>query len=385
MAKTSSNLDTPLRGQVDRLAAFEPQGMPVVSLYLNLAVDQHGREQYDAFCRKAFADQVKSFPEDSAERASLERDIERIQSYLAGEAHRSSNALAVFASAGSGEFFEAVQLDAPIEHHWLFIGAAPHIYPLVRLIDQFPRYAVVQLDTNHARILVFALGSIEKRADVTGVKTRRHSMGGWSQARYQRHTDNVHLHHVKEVVEALDRAVREDNVQHVIIAADDVVAPMFKDALPQPLADKVTAVVKFDRVAPDDEVAAATLDVLRKKDAETDGERVADVIGAWRAGGLGVAGPDATMRALQMGQVEELLIAATPEMLKPIQTLPDDARPEPVATETSAPAAADDRRLHLSDEFVTRAHQTGARVRIIEDAALLADHGGIAALLRFRI
>ena len=385
MAKTTSNLDRPLRDEVDRLAAFEPQGLPVVSLYLNLAADQHGREQYDAFCRKAFADQLKRFDEDSAERASLERDVERIQTYLASEVNRSSNALALFASAGSGEFFEAVQLDAPIEHHWLFIGAVPHIYPLVRLIDQFPRYAVVQLDTNHARILVFALGAVEKRADVTGVKTRRHSMGGWSQARYQRHIEHVHLHNIKDVVEALDRTVRADNIQHVVIAADDVTAAMFKEALPPRLAEKVTAEVKFDRVAPDDELAAATLEVLRRKDAETDAERVADVIDAWRAGGLGVAGPDATMRALQMGQVEELLITATPETLKPIQALPDDARPQPVATDTSAPAGAADRQLHLSDEFVTRAHQTGARVRIIEDAALLADHGGIAALLRFRV
>ena len=52
---------------------------------------------------------------------------------------------------------------------------------------------------------------------------------------------------------------------------------------------------------------------------------------------------------------------------------------------STAPSAAADRQLHLSDEFVTRAQQTGARVRIIEDAALLADHGGIAALLRFRL
>jgi len=39
----------------------------------------------------------------------------------------------------------------------------------------------------------------------------------------------------------------------------------------------------------------------------------------------------------------------------------------------------------LSDELVTRAQQTGARIRFIEDAALLAGIGGVGALLRFRI
>jgi peptide chain release factor subunit 1 len=144
--------------------------------------------------------------------------------------NRSANGLALFASAGAGDF-QAVQLDAPIEDHWLFIGAVPHIYPLMRLMDQYPRYAAVMLDTNHARIFAFGLGSLEKREDVKGVRTRRTSMGGWSQARYQRHVENVHLHHIKEVVDTLDRIVRADNIQHIIVVGDEVTVPLFKDAL----------------------------------------------------------------------------------------------------------------------------------------------------------
>ena len=56
------------------LAAFEPHGIPVVSLYLNLTPDQHGRDNYHIFARKAFADQLKRLDEKSAEHASLERE-----------------------------------------------------------------------------------------------------------------------------------------------------------------------------------------------------------------------------------------------------------------------------------------------------------------------
>ena len=53
---------------------------------------------------------------------------------------------------------------------------------------------------------------------------------------------------------------------------------------------------------------------------------------------------------------------------------------------TSNPAAAgDEDQLKLSDELITRAQQTAARIRFIEDASLLADVGGVGALLRFRI
>ena len=356
----------------------------MVSLYLNLAPDQRGRDNYEAFCRKAFADQLRAFKESATDHASLVRDFERITAYLSTDVQPSANGLAIFSSAGAGEYFAAVQLGAPIDDHWLFISRVPHLYPLVRLIDQYPRYASVVLDTNQARVLVFGLGTIEKREQVQGVKTRRTSMGGWSQARYQRRAENFHLHHIKEVVETLDRVVRKDNIQRIIVLGDDVVVSSLKDALPAHLAEKVVDVGRVDSHASEDDIVAETLDLLRQKDADTDREKVTELVGAWQGGGLGVVGPEATIRALQMGQVEELLIVASADALKPVQQPTGDAAAR-VSTETSAASTASDKQLQLSDDLVTRAQQTGARVRIIEDPELLREHGGVGATLRFRI
>ena len=66
--------------------------------------------------------------------------------------------------------------------------------------------------------------------------------------------------------------------------------------------------------------------------------------------------------------------------------LPEDSAPGDVQVVTSNPGGAgDEGLLKLSDELITRAQQTAARVRFIEDASLLADVGGVGALLRFRI
>jgi peptide subunit release factor 1 (eRF1) len=46
---------------------------------------------------------------------------------------------------------------------------------------------------------------------------------------------------------------------------------------------------------------------------------------------------------------------------------------------------ADDARLKVAGELVTRAEQTGASIRFVENADLLAGIGGVGALLRFRI
>ena len=383
MAKTSPALDTPLRDHLDKLAAYEPDGAPVVSLYLNLAADQHGRDNYDTFVRKAFTEHVKAFKESSAERASLERDQERIAAYLGEEVNRAANGLALFSSSGS-EFFDAIQLDAPLEAHWFFVGSVPHLYPLAKVLDQYPRYASVLLDTNRARIFVFSLGGVERREQITSDKTRRSSMGGWSQARYQRRAENMHLQHVKEVVDTLERIVREDNIQHIIVAGDDVVVSLLKQQLSKDLDARLVDVLSLQRDAGEDEIIESTLEVLRHKDAETDAEQVQQLIGAWQSAGLGVVGPEATLKALQMGQVDELLITGTAAALGSAR-LPDDAAPGHVLAQTSAPAGVDQDKLKLADELVTRARQTGAHVRFIEDPDLLAEFGGVGASLRFRI
>lgn len=385
MPKTTTSLETPLRNQLDRLAAFEPAELPVISLYLDMSPDQHGREHHDSFLRKAFAERMKSFRNGSAARHSFEQDVDRINTYLADDVRRSANGLAIFACNGA-KLFETVQLEVATDAHWLFIGSVPHLYPLARLNDQYPRYAALVVDTNSARLFVFSLGTTEAERQVQNVKTRKASMGGWSQARYQRHTENFHLQHMKDVVDVLDRVVREENINQVVVSCDEVAKPLLYEQLPKHLAEKVVDIVKMDAHAPDHQVLEETLEALRGKDLETDAQRADALIGAWRAGGLAVVGPEDTMNALVMGQVEELLIAATPAALRRARNLPAGSTPGPVEVETSAPSAdLDPDLLKLADELVTKAQQTSARIRFIEDAELLNDVGGVGALLRFKI
>ena len=385
MAKTSPALATPLRDQLDRLAAFEPQDAPVLSLYLNLAADQHGRDNFETFIRKALPDRQRAFREGSRERESFDRDMQRIQDYLSVEVNRSANGLALFACAAA-DLFEPIQLQVPLSEHSLYVASMPHLYPLASLVDRYPRYAAVVLDTNRARIVVFSLGEVERKQEIENVKTRRSTMGGWSQARYQRHTENFHLQHVKEVVDALDKIVSAENIQHIIVAGDAVVVPMVKEQLPQRLRERLVDTVNLDKRVAESDLLESTLARLRERDAEGDAQVVADVVGAWQASGLGVVGPEAALSALERGQVDELLIAGSPDVLKPVQKLPADAAPGAVEASTSDPTGpADESRLKLASELVNRAHQTGARVRFIEDPGLLGELGGVAASLRFRI
>ena len=57
-----------LSAQLDRLAAFDNTAFPVVSLYLNMQPDGHGRDHYEPFLRKELADRVRTYGAQGPER-----------------------------------------------------------------------------------------------------------------------------------------------------------------------------------------------------------------------------------------------------------------------------------------------------------------------------
>jgi len=373
-----------LMNHLDELAAFEPTGYPFISLYLNLQPDQHGRDNFESFVRKEFKAKAKSFPPDSLELMSFKRDQARIESYLRNDIRPSANGLAIFACAGANDYFKAVQLSAPLKRHDLHVNERPHLYPLARVIDQHPRYVAVLADTNSARLFVFGLGKILGRQEMQHAKLSRTQVGGWSQMRYQRHVDNFHLQHAKEVVEVLDQVVRDEAVEHIILAGDEVIIPLLREQLPDSLRDKVIDVLRLDIKTPEHEVLQATMDSLREHNLHTDAEKVRELFDEYRAGGLAVVTWKDTVEAIERGQVDELLLSASAREIRTNLQEFDDSGVDQHASD-AAPVQHTESSVVPADLLVTLARQTGARVTFIEDSALLSSVGGVGAMLRYRV
>lgn len=369
---------------IEQLSAFPPSQFPVISLYLNAQPDQHGRDSVDAFVRKEFKMRARTWPEKSAERESFERDAARIRAYIQMELKPSANSVAIFACAAENDFFQAVQLDTPIDEHRLYVYRQPHLYALARMNDQYPRYAALIADTNYARILVFGLRQKVSEQEFQGVKTRGSDMGGWAQARYQRHIENYHQQHVREVVGALDEIVRRERIRFIVIAGDDKAIPIVQRELPKDLADKVVDFMHLDVDTPDSKVLDQTLSAMRRHDAITDAEKTQRLLDEYRAGGLAVVGPKQTLAALTIGQADEVLVSAGLDRLEE-EVEVDEDQLAAMAAGAEAERGPSARVALLPAELVAKAGQTGAKVIFIEDQALLAPVGGVGALLRYRI
>jgi peptide chain release factor subunit 1 len=348
--------ETQLVDRLDLLARLEPTAFPLLSLYLNTDADGTGKPNHDVFLKKELRERVKTYPERSAQRESLEKDVERINRFVADELKPSTRGVAIFACSGAN-LFEAVQLEVPFDRNLLVVGDRADLYPLARLDDEYPRYAALVVNTNLARIFVFSTGRTVNAIEVRTPKTKHTKAGGWSQARFQRHVENVHLQHAKEVVERLDEIVASESIDHVVLAGDEVIVPLLREQLPDRLARKLVDVLRLDIRSPEHEVLAATLEALQRKDEETDEAVVQRLLDDYRAGGLAVVGPEGVRAALQKGQVDTLIISASPNQLRG-----DEA---------------------TANELVSLAIQTSAAVRFIENAQLLAPVGGAGAALRY--
>src|SRR5438093_459521 len=114
--------------------------------------------------------------------------------------------------------------------------------------------------TSMANMIVFAAGQTLDRKEVENVKTKRTEVGGWSQSRYQGHLENYHLHHAKEVIDVLERTIKDEAINSVILAGDEAtVIPILREQMSKELSEKVIDVLSLGIDTPEHELFQQSL------------------------------------------------------------------------------------------------------------------------------
>jgi hypothetical protein len=363
-----------------RLATVEPGEFPVLSIYLDMRPAATGEAPGHRSGLIVLKDRLREIERTllprGADLDSFRADIVRIEAYLESDAVRSAAGVALFACAGCG-LFEVVEAGVPFLNQ---VSAAPlpDLFQLARLLDEQETAVVALVDTNTARLFVTRAGTLEDRGDAEDgsdgpsvgrvgvlrerrglgddtVHYRKRSMGGWSQARYQRHIDKHRAGFAAEAVQAIDDLIEDEGAVRLVLAGDEVAITHLRAALSPKAAAILEDVLRLDIRTPRDDVRREVAAVLARAERD-DAHRAADLlINAVRGDGLGIAGLDGVRAALDRGQVHILLLA------------PDAGIDELTRT-----------------ELVRLAATTGAHVEIVEAHDDLSVLGGIGALLRYR-
>jgi peptide chain release factor subunit 1 len=343
-----------------RLAEATSTDAPILSLYVDVRPEAHAERPGERNELVVVRDRLDAIADGlalrSPARVSFDADRERVEQFLDADASHETDGVALFACDHIG-LWEAIGSNVAFDTE-ISAGPTADLFQLARLLDEMASAVVAVVDTNTVRLFVTRRGDLAERRglDEDPAEHTRHETGGWSQARFQRHIDMADKRFAKEAAAALERLVSREKPQHVILAGDERAIAALDAEIPPPVRPLIDHVARIDMRATLDDVHEEVLPVLSALE-EAEGRDVADrAVAGWRAGDLGVVGLDATMVALEAGQVDELVID------------------ESVSTDEE-----------LRAELVRMASLTDAHVEVVRDHEVLARHEGVGATLRYRI
>lgn len=373
-----------MKNLLEKLARLEPTGFPFLNFYLDARVNENGQRTFEVYVKNQLSEARKNYEEETSERESFERDAEKIMEYL-GSVRETAQGVAIFSCAGANDFFQTVELDVPVDENYFFVSDRPHLFPLAHLRDRYSRYAVLLADTNQAQIFVFGRGKVFNREEIQSTKTNRSEVGGWSQMRYQRHIDNFHKQHARECIEELEKIMRDENINHLILSGNEqVIIPILRQEMSKEMEEKIVETLSLPiNATSEDELFEATQTAMQKFNSVEDAEKIKNLLEQNYDGGLGVVGVEKTLEALENGQVQELFLSAN------LNAVRYNRKKVAKVLENYSPGADDEEipnaqeTEEIVDELVRQALSSADGIRFIEDENLLQNYGGVGALLRY--
>ena len=374
-------MSSELQAMVQTLTALPTIEQPLLSVYIDWMPDGNGKRPQMQEVTSALETVVQRFRDEHDNRTSVEADRDRIVSYLTDEVPNDAKGIAIFACSAAN-LWETIPLQIQVETS-VVADNYPHIFNLVRILDDYETYALVLADAQESRILIVSLNETERAANTEAAEEiRRFDAGGWGQMLFQRRTDNIIKAHTKDIADKLGRVIKRHNVQHVIIAANDSIKGMVSDSLPQTIKDKLVDIIKLDIHADMATIMETLAPIMRQVEVQQEADALNELEAEVRGENLGVVGIADTAMALTKGQVRTLVVHA--DFQGTGGECPNCGAIRAGLRPTCPYDGAEMQSINLREILTTRAYQQSSEVQIVEQSPYLDEHEGIGAVLRYR-
>ncbi|HZB24459.1 MAG TPA: Vms1/Ankzf1 family peptidyl-tRNA hydrolase [Gaiellaceae bacterium] len=299
-------------GRLRELAAFRAAAGCAISLYVDLdpsiaptAGDVDSR--FNALVNEAEKTAGRDAVSHDA-REALKADLARIRRFFDSEFDRDGvHGLALFA-AGGDNLWVTLPLSERVPDA-IKIRRDLHLSPLVPLVGRSDGAVVAVVGREQGHLYRLRDGRLEEVVDRSEEQPGRHDQGGWSQARYQRHIENLVQEHFKDVAEALDQQLRRARGPRVVLVASEEARSEFMNSLSNEAKAAVVGATQAEAHA----TPAELLEIVKPHLVQA---RLADersVLDRWQeeAGrnGRAASGWEQTLEAASDGRVEMLLFS----------------------------------------------------------------------------
>jgi peptide chain release factor subunit 1 len=314
------------------------------------------------------------------QRQGLKADFERLRSFFSEEFERDgTRGYAVFC-AGLDNLWQTVALSERVPDE-IKVSRDLYLAPLVPLVGRGEGAVVAVVSREQGRLYRLRAGRLDEVADLFEEQPRRHDQGGWSQARMQRHVDELAKDHLKVVADELATQLRRLQFPRVVVVSPEELKSEFADAL---AADARGAIIGWTTAkahASPVELLAAALPVLE----DWRERQEAQAVERWKeeAGrnGRAASGWEATLEAASDARVDCLLFQEGVE--HPAWACPACGRVSVSGGRCPLDGTEMERRDEGLDLAVHQVLAHGGQVLAVRRRRDLDPVGGIGALLRF--
>jgi peptide chain release factor subunit 1 len=370
--------------QLRELAGFRAENGCAVSLYVNLdpseaptpaAVETRVNSQLAEAEREA-GERKDSLSHE--QREGLRADLARIRGWFDDGFDRDgARGVAVFAASLDNLWSTlalpaAVADDVKIEHELYVAPLTKHVGrdgALVAVVGREKGQVFRQRGTALVEIA-------DESEEVPG----RHDQGGWSQARYERHIENIVGRHLREVADTLDLCVRKLRPIPVVLVGAEDIRSEFEELLTKDVHDCLAGWAAAEAHAD----AQQVLEVVRPVLDEWWRKREETLVARWREeagkGGRATAGWEPTLEAASDGRVELLLVQKGFDLTA--YQCPKCGRAQTVDGGCPLDGTTLERRANGLDVAVHQTLAHGGTVHVL-DGEELGPVEGVGALLRF--
>ncbi|HET6764509.1 MAG TPA: VLRF1 family aeRF1-type release factor [Longimicrobiaceae bacterium] len=368
---------------LERILVRESDGKPVLSLFLDMSVNENNKRLHRVFLSQKRA-QMEELGPAAAQVSDLEMEaaLSRATDWLEAEFDEANRGVVIYAEIG-GEWFEALQFPVVVQNR-LVVAERPVVGPLAQVLEGYRHHGVVLLDREHVRLLSVYLGTVLDEITVRGEPLPAPShvqAGGYSQMRFQRRKAEEMRHFFKEFAREVEEFVARYGPDDLVLLGTPENTAKFTEFLPQQITEMVvhTGPMPVDQAAP--EVLARLEPHLRAAQDRSEAEVLAQVRDRVAHDYLAIAGVQSTLTALQEGKVDTLVLASNQRrdgrrcgqcgfvFARTLETCPYDGS---TALET----------VEVMEEMVRMAEGQGVPIAFAEPGDV-QDLAGAAALLRF--
>ncbi|HET7039119.1 MAG TPA: hypothetical protein VFH97_04480, partial [Gemmatimonadales bacterium] len=370
----------------------------VVSCYLKLEPRDRSRGKYLIKLKnrsKRLLAGLEARGTGRAERAAVERDLERIRRSLAQPSSLPpGRGVAIFACEPLN-LFVSVPLPLVFRSR-LVVDHSPLVRELAALDDEFGRVLCAVYDRIGARFFEVTAHGVSELAGLTaGDTTRAGRFHAQSQARVRgglgfaalgEYNFNQRIRvekqrHYAQIAQRLFDLTREGRVRGVVLAGTGTDVQAAGAHLHPYLNELVLGTARLNpKTVSGADVLRSVLEVRRERERDWERRHVAELTEGLGTG-WAVNGMDAALAALALGQVRTLLVDPAVEQsgFRCAETGRLALTADACGSEGRAVPVPD-----VVDEAIEEALRQGTHVDVVEDPGARATVDGLAALLRFK-